>query len=127
MSITALYAGLLGLWFLVLSFRVVQKRQTGIPLGDGGDKLMLRRIRGHANFAEYVPLCLILIGISEYLGLAAWAVHTLGAALLVGRLLHGYSFGFTELFQFGRFHGTVLTYLVLLSASLSSIWLSLSA
>ena len=44
--VTALYAGLLGLLMLVLSFRVVAvRRATSIGLGDGGDALLLSRIR----------------------------------------------------------------------------------
>ena len=64
MTITLLYAGLLAIWFLVLSIRVIQGRMgPGNPsLGDGGNPVMLRRIRGHANFAEYVPLILLLMG-----------------------------------------------------------------
>ncbi|NIO40735.1 MAG: hypothetical protein GTO41_11485, partial [Burkholderiales bacterium] len=55
LTATALYAGSLALWFLVLSYRVVDRRRAGIYLGDGGDPGMLRVVRGHANFAEYVP------------------------------------------------------------------------
>lgn len=122
MTVTALYAGLLGLWFLVLSYRVVQQRQTGIGLGDGGNEDMLRRIRGHANFAEYTPMCLILIGLAEYQGASSWLIHVLGGALLLARLLHGYAFAFTAQFQFGRFHGTLLTFIILLVSSLLLLW-----
>src|SRR3546814_4448838 len=67
MIVTPLYAGLLGLWFFVLCMRVVVARgQLGINLGDGGNETMNRRIRGHANFVEYVPLCLLLIAILEF-------------------------------------------------------------
>ena len=45
MVVTPLYAGLLAIFFLVLSWRVIQFRQRGIPLGDGGDPKMLRLIR----------------------------------------------------------------------------------
>ena len=57
MVVTPLYAALLVLWFLVLTLRVLQNRQsTKVSLGDGGNTLLQRAIRGHANFAEYVPL-----------------------------------------------------------------------
>ena len=59
MFVTPLYAGLLAVWFLVLSIKVVQGRGHGPSLGDGGDPHMLRLMRGHANFAEYVPLALL--------------------------------------------------------------------
>ena len=52
----------------------------------GGDPLMLRRIRGHANFAEYTPLALVLITLLELAGEPRWELHALGASLLAGRL-----------------------------------------
>jgi uncharacterized membrane protein YecN with MAPEG domain len=113
LTVTMLYGGSLALWFLVLSAWVVRRRRAGIHLGDGGDALMLRAIRGHGNFAEYVPLALILLAALELNGTSLYVLHGLGFALLVGRLLHGYAFSFTEKFAFGRFWGTSLTYLVL--------------
>lgn len=120
MVITPLYAGLLALWFLVLSLRVVQGRigKAGVSLGDGGDAGMLRRIRGHANFAEYVPLILILLGLLELSHFSAWLLHALGLALLIGRLLHGYALSFTAYSSFGRTAGAALTFVVLLVAGL---------
>jgi uncharacterized membrane protein YecN with MAPEG domain len=113
MFVTPLYAGLLALWFLVLSWRVVQRRRGGIYLGDGGDQAMLRVIRGHANFAEYVPLALLLMGMLELSRLSIYALHALGIVLLVARLLHGYALSFTDHFTFGRFWGAALTFTVL--------------
>lgn len=119
MSITALYAGLLGLWFFVLSLRVIQGRtgSNGPALGDGGDTGMLRRIRGHANFGEYVPFILLMMAMLESGGFHGWLLHALGGTLLVARLLHGYALAFTEKFKFGRFYGALLTLVVLLACS----------
>jgi uncharacterized membrane protein YecN with MAPEG domain len=118
MIVTPLYAGLLGLWFFVLSVRVVQGRgKFGINLGDGGNASMLRRIRGHANFVEYVPLTLLLIAILEFSHFPGWLLHALGLALLIGRLLHGYALCFTEQSVFGRLWGTALGFLTLLTAA----------
>lgn len=113
MFVTPLYAGLLALWFLVLSGRVVQRRRGGIYLGDGGDQAMLRVIRGHANFTEYVPLALLLMGMLELARFSIYALHALGIVLLVARLLHGYALSFTDHFTFGRFWGAALTFAVL--------------
>lgn len=122
MTITLLYGGLLGLWFMVLSVRVIQGRGKGFHLGDGGDAQMLRLMRGHANFAEYVPLTLLLIGMLEMSGTPALWIHALGASLLLGRLLHGYAFCFHTHFPIGRSGGIVLTFLSLLGASALAIW-----
>lgn len=122
MTITPLYAGLLGLWFVALSLRVVQQRGHGVSLGDGGDQELLRRIRGHGNFAEYVPLILAMMAMLEVGGMRGWLLHAIGATLLVARLLHGYALSFTESFKFGRFYGTLLTFTTLGVTAGLCIW-----
>lgn len=118
MTITPLYGGLLAIWFLILSIRVVLGRSgPGKPsLGDGGNPEMQRRIRGHANFAEYVPLILVLIALLELGGAPHWQLHALGSALLVGRLLHGYALSFTKNHALGRSAGIALTFSALLGS-----------
>jgi uncharacterized membrane protein YecN with MAPEG domain len=91
MPITALYASLLALIFLALSVRVIGfRRVVRIGLGDGGDTALLRRVRVHANFAEYVPLCLILIGLAESLRAPSLLLHGLGGLLLAARMSHAF-------------------------------------
>ena len=54
---------LLNLW---LAFRCVRIRVGSKVLhGDGGDPLLARRIRAHANFIEYTPIILILFALIE--------------------------------------------------------------
>ena len=112
MIITPLYAGLLAVFFFILSIRVVAVRRRG-SLGDGGDPVVLRRMRGHANFAEYVPLILLMMAFLEYQHLASWRLHALGVTLVAARLLHGIALSFTQKWWFGRFFGTVLTFTLL--------------
>jgi uncharacterized membrane protein YecN with MAPEG domain len=126
MTITPLYAGLLAILFLVLSIRVIQMR-TNVSLGDGGDPGLLRRIRGHANFAEYVPLILLMMAMLEYSGMRGWLLHVIGATLLVARVLHGIALSFTTKWKFGRFYGTLLTFIVLLLCAGLSIGRGLKA
>jgi uncharacterized membrane protein YecN with MAPEG domain len=120
--ITPLYAGLLALLYLVLSYRTVVLRRNKVSLGDGGNPILQRRIRAHGNFSEYVPMILIMLGILELNHLPFYALHSLGLTLLIARLLHGYSLSFTELFKFGRFWGTALTFLLLLVCGLLCIY-----
>jgi len=88
---TALYAALLGLFFIVLSFIVVGKRrQFKIGIGSNGEIMLERAIRVHANFAEYVPFALLLMLLAEYSGLAAIYLHIFGVMLLLGRLSHAW-------------------------------------
>ncbi|MFC5387110.1 MAPEG family protein [Aquamicrobium segne] len=86
---TASYAALLGLVFLGLSIWVVKGRALyRVAMGDGGQPALFLRIRSHANFAEYVPLGLILIGFNEMVGMNGWGLHALAAILLLSRIAH---------------------------------------
>lgn len=88
-QITAGYAAFLGLLFLILSIWVVKARgRYRVGIGDGAEPALILRIRGHANFAEYVPLALILIAFNELAGVPGWGVHALGAVLLLARIAH---------------------------------------
>ena len=59
MQITFVYAAIFGLLFVALSVRALRMRvKLGITIGDAGNQQMLRAIRVHSNFAEYVHLAL---------------------------------------------------------------------
>jgi uncharacterized membrane protein YecN with MAPEG domain len=127
MVVTPLYAGLLTLWFIVLSARVLGFRRQGISFGDGGNPKVLRVVRGHANFAEYVPLALLLMAILELSRFSIYILHALGITLVIARLLHGYALSFTEHFQFGRVGGAALTLAVLLIEAVLCIYQAILA
>jgi uncharacterized membrane protein YecN with MAPEG domain len=85
--VTALYAGLVGLTAIAIAFRAGSLRgKLNVSLGDGGSRDLLLAMRRHANFAEWVPLALILIALLELNGVSTRAIHALGAALLVSRI-----------------------------------------
>ena len=65
----------------MLIFQVIRFRRQGISLGDGGDPKMLRVIRGHANFAEHIPLALLLMLVMELGKFSIYLLH----ALEIGR------------------------------------------
>jgi len=89
MGVVFLYAALLAVIFVALSVRtLLLRRRLGIAIGDGDDAQMLRAMRAHANFAEYVPLSLLLFFFAEVAGASALSLHALGASLLAGRLSH---------------------------------------
>jgi uncharacterized membrane protein YecN with MAPEG domain len=132
---TALYAGLFGLAYSVLSWRVSSMRMTKkIPIFDGGDLEMGRTIRVHANFIEYVPIFLIMLMSYEMLGGSHTMAYLYGLVFLVGRILHSYGLGFAEKYskdfkkvsnQHFRAVGAVFTYLILLLLSLTLLWKSI--
>lgn len=91
--VTALYAGVLGLISIAIAFMAGGKRgSTGISIGDGGNIEMITAMRRHANFVEFVPLSLILIGLLEMNGVGSTAIHAFGELLVFFRVSHAYGF-----------------------------------
>ncbi len=110
LSIVPVYAAVLGILYLALTFTVIKNRyRLKVSLGDGGDEQMNRIIRGHGNFAEYVPMSLLLLAFAEIGGAGAVVIHLGGALLLTGRLLHGYALALTPRNMFARRYGMILT------------------
>ncbi len=116
--ITPTYAALLALVFFWLSVHTIgQRRRLRVALGDGEKPELMRAMRAHANFSEYVPLALVLVWMTETLAYQAWVIHLLGVVLLVGRLSHAYGITRTnEDFRF-RVFGMAMTFSVLLGAA----------
>ena len=115
MTIVPIYAALLALLFVLLGERTIRTRhRRGVALGHGDDPAMLRAMRVHANFAEYVPLALLLIYFVELSSQAPWLVHLLGVTLLLARLCHALGMSRTpENFRY-RVVGMGLTFGVIL-------------
>lgn len=119
MTVTPLYAALLGLIFIGLSLQTIRlRRRHRVALGDGNQAPLRRAMRVHANFAEYVPLTLLLMFFVEKGGSSALRIHILGIALLAGRLLHAW--GVSQVQENLRYRtlGMVLTFSVIISACL---------
>jgi uncharacterized membrane protein YecN with MAPEG domain len=119
-AITALYAGLLGLMSVAIAVAVGRVRaSTGISVGDGGNLELIAAMRRHANFIEFVPLTLILIGLLELNGVGSTAIHTLGAGLVFARVCHAVGFRTDDSLKALRPIGAIGSTLVLV---ISSIW-----
>jgi uncharacterized membrane protein YecN with MAPEG domain len=116
--VTSIYAALLGLLAAFLAVNVIRNR-VGLKVesGDGGNDTMRMAIRAHGNFAEYVPLALILIAMVEGFGMSRMIVHGLGAALLLARVLSAWGLSHALGPSFGRQAGASITILVLVVAS----------
>ena len=69
------------------------RRRMRVPLGEGTSEDLRRRLRAHANFAEYVPLALILMALLELQGAGGIVLNIIGVLLLVGILVAGRSGG----------------------------------
>jgi uncharacterized membrane protein YecN with MAPEG domain len=124
---TILYAGLSGLIALVLAVNVSRVRsEVRVAVGDGGNMRLLRAIRAHGALIEYVPLCLIMIGLLEFARAPRLLLHILGIALVLARLLHAQGLLTADPGpSFGRKAGAGLQYLVLLIAAIACTYYGL--
>jgi len=88
-EVTSIYAAVLGLMFVAVTLRVALLRMSKqLSAGDGGDRQFAKLIRGHGNFAETVPIALVLIALLELQGSSNFTLHVLGTALVIGRISH---------------------------------------
>ena len=101
-------AAILNVWIAMRVGGARRKAQVG--MGDGGDMALIARMRAHANFVEYTPFVLILVGLIEYnIGSPAW-LAVVSAAYLLARIAH--PLGMDGLPR-ARMIGTVATLLIL--------------
>ena len=109
-------AALLNIWLAMRAGRV--RAAEKISIGDGGNERLSRRMRAHANFAEYAPFVLILIGAIELaMGTSLW-LWLVGAAFILARIAH--AFGMDGAMRL-RLIGVLVTVLVLLGLGLYAI------
>ena len=91
LPITLTIAGAAAILHVWLSMRVSRlRRPLKIGVGDGGNEVLMRRVRAHGNFAENAPIFLVLLGFVELAtggNLWLW-----GAALLfiLSRIAHAF-------------------------------------
>ena len=112
------YAATLALFYVYLSVRTIGfRRKAKVSVGDGGDDGLLRAIRVHGNFAEYVPIALILIALIEAQDGPASLVHGLGALLIAARVAHAYGLSTRQAPGKYRVGGTAGTFTTLIIAA----------
>ncbi len=107
-------AALINMW---LGIRCGKVRQTNkINHGDGGNPMLMQRMRAHSNFIENTPLALILLGLIEMSGKGGTWLAVIGAIFMLGRVAHGLgmdvSEGSSPLRMFGAL-SAMLTLLIL--------------
>ena len=112
LPVTSVLAGFLALVLVVLSARVIGARQSA-PDDEPENDLVTRRIRGQANFCEYVPVALVLFALLELQGFNTLVLAILAALFAFARAIHGYAFAFTDYWKFGRLYGTGITFTVI--------------
>ena len=67
--ITAVYASLLAIWLVFLSFRVIALRGSPVfaflNINTDDEEMLQRAIRAHGNLTEYAPMMVILLYLLE--------------------------------------------------------------
>ena len=110
--ITGLFTALLALLMIFLALQVVKlRRKKKVGLGDNGDKDVELAMRVHANFVEYVPMMLILMAVYELNGGSTLILYIIGGLMLFARTIHCIGLSKSAGITFGRFYGTLLTWL----------------
>ena len=79
-------AAILHIWLAVRVSRV--RRIRRIAVGDGGDEALLRRMRAHSNYAENMPIFVLLLGLAELAGGDPRLLWGLAIAFVLGRIVH---------------------------------------
>lgn len=126
--VTALYAGLLAIFALGLSFRAGSYRgKVGVSIlyGEPANMELAQRVRVHQNFLEYVPMLLILMGIVELNGGSALFLHVAGIVLIISRIAHAIGLRHDNMGHPGRAIGAGGTALLTVAAAVYAIWMSL--
>jgi uncharacterized membrane protein YecN with MAPEG domain len=121
-SITAFYAAILALIVVALGINVtVHRVKLKVSLGDGGNAEMLRMIRLHGNAVEYIPVALVLMLAYEINGGWHAALHTIGIALVAGRVIQTWAMWSTEVAGPGRGTGQTLTWLSIVALAVLNL------
>lgn len=121
-TVTGLYTGILGIVFLLCAINVIKMRfKSEVGLGDGGDESLIKAIRIHGNFAEYIPIIILLMAFYEINGGNIALLHIIGIVLTLGRIMHAIgitkSIGTTIYRQFG----VLSTFIILIILSILNI------
>lgn len=111
-------AALLNIWIATRVGRV--RTSEKILIGDGGSQALTAAMRAHANYVEYTPFVLILIGLIEAaIGSATW-LWFVTAIYLVGRIAHALGMTASSAMRL-RMIGTIVTMLTLLGLGIYAI------
>jgi uncharacterized membrane protein YecN with MAPEG domain len=105
-------------WLGVRCSKIRVKAQ--ILHGDGGDALLGKRMRAHANFSEYAPIVLILTALVELaVGSSIW-LWIAALAFVIGRIAHAFGMDSDKPGAL-RAGGILLTMLVMLGLAVAAL------
>lgn len=120
-------AALINIWLAMRISRV--RLASKVSIGDGGVPALATRMRAQANFVEYTPLFLILLGLVELAhGSATW-LWLVAIVYIVCRILHAFGMDrpAPNPYRAIGIGGTLLATLALAGYALATPYLSRSA
>lgn len=120
--VSSIYIALNALVMLFLAYQVTSARQANMKSGGTMEEARDNRIRAHGNNIEYVPMALLLLVALEFSGASVWLLHGLGILLTISRIGHGQGRGISSGRTFGRFYGTLGTWIVFLVGALALLY-----
>jgi uncharacterized membrane protein YecN with MAPEG domain len=111
-------ATLLNIW---IGLRVGQMRHRHkVSIGDGGAEPLTARMRAQANFVEYTPFFLILLGLVEMArGSPSW-LWGVGVVYILARILHMFGMDRPPGNRF-RNVGIILTVVILIALAIYAL------
>ena len=114
-------AALINIW---LGTRVSRLRLSDkVSVGDAGNPRILNRMRAQANFTEYTPFFLILLGAVELAtGSETW-LWAVAVLFIIGRLLHPFGMDRPAPNKL-RMIGILITWLVLVGLAVYALVLA---
>lgn len=126
LPITTLTTSILALLYVWLSLHVIkQRRVTKVSLGTGDQESLLKVVRAHGNFSEYVPLIIFLLAFSEANECYPVLLTILAMIIILGRTLHVFAFLYSKNHFKYRVHGMKMTITPIVILSLINIFLVL--
>jgi len=109
---TAGAAAILNLWLAMRAGRV--RMASKVSIGDGGHAALTARMRAHANFVEYAPFIVILIGLIELAGGNANLLWGASILFILARIAHAFGMDVEKVPNPLRAGGILVTFLLLI-------------
>ena len=125
--LTPIFISILSLFYIFLAMRVGYMRGSPVMKiffkmdEEVSEEKLNRNIRAHGNFSEYVPLYLLLLLVSELVGVTSYHYMLIASLIFTyGRVAHAICFAFFDYNPFLRITGMLTTYvgIVMLSIEL---------
>lgn len=114
-------AAIVTIWHMVRIGRT--RAAEKISIGDGGNEVLIRRMRAQANFIENTPFVLMLIAAIELAEKGGGWLAIVGAIFMLGRVAHGIGMDSEKQSMF-RAIGTMVAMLTLLGLAIVAILIS---